>query len=175
MGEWAARIPGKAQLVHCAMASVMRGPGVREWLATTEAKVVSIDASSRELIESRGYVEGLDALSPSIVTANEGEAEALARVGWKPGAQTLYVVKRGSRATRVALGEWAGEVEVAPCEVVDTTGAGDGFIGGMLAGWMKGLGVIDSVKLGHEVARCVIGGHSPVLETRAWRESQGER
>lgn len=52
-------------------------------------------------------------------------------------------------------------------DVVDTTGAGDAFAGGFLAGRIKGLTPYQSVKLGHACAAIIvtaIGGHSAPLD-----------
>lgn len=52
-------------------------------------------------------------------------------------------------------------------DVVDTTGAGDAFAGGFLAGRIKGLSPYQSVKLGHACAAIIvkeIGGHSAPLD-----------
>ncbi len=52
-------------------------------------------------------------------------------------------------------------------EVIDSTGAGDAFAGGFLAGRIKGLTPYQAVKLGHACAAIIvtrIGGHSAPLD-----------
>jgi sugar/nucleoside kinase (ribokinase family) len=77
------------------------------------------------------------------------------------GAAKLIGVKLGSRGALLspAPGEF---VEVAavqpPGELVDTTGAGDCFLGGLLAGLLRGMSVADAGRLAAAAgASCVTG------------------
>jgi 1-phosphofructokinase len=42
-------------------------------------------------------------------------------------------------------------------DVVDTVGAGDALLSGVLAGWVRGYGDEDALRLGVDVATCVVG------------------
>jgi sugar/nucleoside kinase (ribokinase family) len=59
------------------------------------------------------------------------------------------------------------QVSVAPLPVGalrDTTGCGDAFAAGMLAGWRAGMPVLDAVRAGHAAAAVVagvVGGQPP--------------
>ena len=58
------------------------------------------------------------------------------------------VIRRGAAG---AMGVAGGEIRSVPAdevEVVDTTGAGDCFNAGFLAGWLGGLALEDSLALG---------------------------
>lgn len=75
------------------------------------------------------------------------------------GAPGLLGVKLGTDG--VLLSPKAGEfVDVSICtppgEVVDTTGAGDSFYGGLLTGLLKGMAVHDAGKLGTAAAACCV-------------------
>ncbi len=75
------------------------------------------------------------------------------------GAPGLLGVKLGSRG--VMLSPRKGEIfEVPICDppgdVVDTTGAGDNFYAGMLAGLLKGLEIEKAAKLGVATAACCV-------------------
>jgi sugar/nucleoside kinase (ribokinase family) len=77
------------------------------------------------------------------------------------GAKGLVGVKLGSRG--VLLSPVAGEfVDVpavaAPGPVVDTTGAGDCFLGGLLAGLLRGMNVADAGRLGAAAGACCVTG-----------------
>jgi sugar/nucleoside kinase (ribokinase family) len=82
------------------------------------------------------------------------------------GAQGLLGVKLGSRG--VLLSPRPGEfVEIGVCdppgEVVDTTGAGDCFYAGLLAGILKGLPLEQAGRLGAATAACCVtalGGYA---------------
>jgi sugar/nucleoside kinase (ribokinase family) len=55
-------------------------------------------------------------------------------------------------------------VPVEPVEVRDTTGCGDAFAAGVLAGWRAGSPLLDSVRDGHAAAAAVaqvIGAQPP--------------
>ena len=69
---------------------------------------------------------------------------------WR-AAPTLVVVKLGAAGARV-VGSAANIRERAvTVRVVDTTGAGDAFDAGFLAGRLRGLGLRDSLQLANRV------------------------
>lgn len=64
---------------------------------------------------------------------------------------TIAVIKQGERG---AIVSWDGQVEKIPAEevtAIDTCGAGDNFVGGFLAGRIKGLDPLECAKLGCEL------------------------
>ena len=112
-----------------------------------------------------------------ILFANEDEIQAMARVAhvetavaaFKDKVETLVV----TRSEKGALATHGGErvdVPAAPVdEVFDTTGAGDLFAAGFLAGRAQGLGLDQSLKLGAIAAAEVIShyGARPEANLRA--------
>jgi sugar/nucleoside kinase (ribokinase family) len=55
-------------------------------------------------------------------------------------------------------------VPLPPGQLRDTTGCGDAFAAGVLAGWRNGTSVVDAVLAGHEAAAVVasvIGAQPP--------------
>jgi adenosine kinase len=66
------------------------------------------------------------------------------------------VVTRGSAGVTLVdpTGEWS--VPSIPAQVEDTTGAGDGFTAGFLAGILRGLDLLTSAKIGVVVASFVL-------------------
>ncbi len=77
------------------------------------------------------------------------------------GAARLIGVKLGSRGALLspAPGEFVEVAAVSPPgEIVDTTGAGDCFLGGLLAGILRGMSVADAGRLAAAAgATCVTG------------------
>ena len=107
----------------------------------------------------------LDVYFPSFAEARHqtgcSEPHEILRVLRDAGATGLLGVKLGAEGA--LLSPTAGEViEVAavdpPGEVVDTTGAGDCFLAGLLTGLLKGLSVAESGRLAAALgAMCVTG------------------
>jgi sugar/nucleoside kinase (ribokinase family) len=58
------------------------------------------------------------------------------------------VIRRGAHGAVGIAGGEAHAVPADPVEVVDTTGAGDCFNAGFLAGWLSGLPIEHSLSLG---------------------------
>jgi 2-dehydro-3-deoxygluconokinase len=86
-----------------------------------------------------------------------------------PDAREL-VVKNGDRPAVVFGDGKHGEVPHRPAKrLVDTTGAGDSFSGGYLAGRLTGLDPFRSAKLGHAVASEVVGGHGALVKVHGAR------
>jgi sugar/nucleoside kinase (ribokinase family) len=112
--------------------------------------------------------DGLNALLEQgridILFANEGEIRSLAgtddfdsAVAAVSGRVPLLVVTRGANGAIAVRGEDRAEVAAEPItRLVDTTGAGDLFAAGFLAGEARGVGLERSLKLGAIAAAEVI-------------------
>ncbi|NEK57022.1 carbohydrate kinase family protein [Geodermatophilus sabuli] len=125
---------------------------------------ISVDVAAASRIEQHGadeYVELIAGLRPDLLSCNAAEAEVLGLVGGLPGwAPELVLVHAGARPTRVLTRAGAEEVPVAPLPegwLRDTTGCGDAFAAGVLAGWRAGAPVLDAVQAGHAMAAVVAG------------------
>ena len=112
-----------------------------------------------------------------ILFGNQVEAEALAEVGsfdeavaaLKGRVDTL-VVTRGEHGAIAIRGDERAEVAAEPIDaLIDTTGAGDLFASGFLAGTARGLGLEPSLRLGAICAAEVIQhyGARPEADLRA--------
>jgi sugar/nucleoside kinase (ribokinase family) len=107
----------------------------------------------------RSSLELVDVFLP-----NEQEALGLARepdpltaARSLQAAETWVVVKRGSRgAVAAGPGGQTAEVDATPVEVVDTTGAGDAFDAGVIAGMMHGATFPDAIALASRFASAVV-------------------
>jgi sugar/nucleoside kinase (ribokinase family) len=128
-----------------------------------------------------GAYEHLDILFPS-------EYEATALTGEKdPEKICAAFRKRGVRIAGVKLGERGSalmteegffRVPIYKVKCIDTLGAGDCFMAGLLAGMVKGLSPVDAAKLGNAVsAHCVqsIGattGIKPLKQIEAFQKKR---
>ena len=108
------------------------GPPLRETAlaAAGLAPRTSVDLSSTAAVRAAGVEEFqalLHRLRPSVVFANEAEAELVGRVD----AETV-AVKRGPRGCLIRRDGREEELPAVPAQAVDSTGAGDAFAAGYL-------------------------------------------
>ncbi|MFD7666076.1 carbohydrate kinase family protein [Streptomyces sp. NPDC059788] len=127
-----------------------RPAALRALAAAREHRLgTSVDAASAELLHQVGtarcreWMHGVD-----LLIANAGEARMLAgRSGDGAAARELTATARNVVVKRGVEGAlWAGrgasviEVPARPVEAIDSTGAGDAFAAGLLAGLSAGAG-----------------------------------
>lgn len=131
-------------------------------LAREAGVPVSADVAAATRIAKHGaeeYAELLAALEADLLFCNADEARVLGVTGglpaWAPG---LVLVHAGARPTRVVTRSASWEVPVPPvAQLRDTTGCGDAFAAGVLAGWRAGVPVLEAVEAGHAAAAVVAG------------------
>lgn len=136
-----------------------------EAAARRRGMTVSVDAtggpwwsSPRPLAATLAHADVLFA-NRAEITAMTGEAEprrALERAARYCGCA---VIKLGAAG---AIGLAGGELRAVPADpvtIVDTTGAGDCFNAGFLAGWLGGLPLEESLTLGVICGSRAIGDH----------------
>jgi sugar/nucleoside kinase (ribokinase family) len=105
------------------------------------------------------------------------DAAATARMLCGLGAGTV-VVKLGPRGCLIAGAENEIAVPAFEVEVVDTTGAGDCFVGGFLSEMMRGASLTDAARFGAAVAAFSIGqlgataGLRPRAEVEKWLDGR---
>jgi sugar/nucleoside kinase (ribokinase family) len=117
----------------------------------------------------------LDYYVPSLSEATnqtgESDPERIVEVYRAHGAEGVLGVKLGSQGAM--LSPKPGEVIYVPCAtppgpIVDTTGAGDAFYGGLLAGMLRGLDAERSAKLAAATAACCITDYGATAGLRDW-------
>ncbi len=99
----------------------------------------------------------------NILILNKREVEKISGAGYEDGARklmakgcNLVAVTLGSEGCFIANKEGSWTVSGFPAQVVDTTGAGDAFAAGFLAGILENRTPVTCGKLGNAVAaRCV--------------------
>ena len=161
-----------AAVLHLDGYDLLRSPGAlaaAAALARDAGVPVSADVAAATRIARHGvaeYVELLAALEADLLFCNEDEARALGLGGSLPAwAPELVLVHAGARPTRVVTRSAPWEVPVPPvAQLRDTTGCGDAFAAGVLAGWRAGVPVLEAVEAGHAAAAVVagvVGGQPP--------------
>jgi len=111
-----------------------------------------------------GFNELIDGGRIDLLFANEAEIQALAGLAHFESAVAavrdkveVLVVTRSEKGAIAVSGSERAEVPAEPVDkVVDTTGAGDLFAAGFLAGWTQGRGLEESLRIGAIAAAEVI-------------------
>ena len=111
------------------------------------------------------YLPHLDYYVPSLKEATnqtgETDPEKIIGVYRRAGAKGLLGVKLGTQGALLSPKpeEFLDIPAIAPPgEVIDTTGAGDCFFGGLLAGILRGLSAADAGKLAAACGACCVTG-----------------
>lgn len=121
----------------------------------------SVDVSSVTLIDDPGaFVSLIRELRPDVVFANEAEfAELGGEPSWVPEGSVL-VVKRGPGPATVYTRDTvvASREPATLSSVSDTTGAGDAFAAGYIAGSMTGATIDERLETAHRSAAAWIAG-----------------
>lgn len=111
----------------------------------------------------------IDYFIPSYVEAEyltgEREVDRMAQALLDRGAQNV-LIKIGEAGCYVANRELRQVVPAYRVQACDTTGAGDNFVGGFMAGLAEGKGLIDAVRYGNAVAAVSVTGMGGVSALR---------
>ncbi len=111
------------------------------------------EAALRKLLESATWLKPSKSAAAELVPEAADDALALAIALRKQLGSDAVVVTDGAAGCAVATDDFEGMVPTTPLEAVDTTGAGDAFFGGWLAGRLHGLGWEASARLGNAAGR----------------------
>jgi len=154
-------------------------------LALDAGASVSIDPSfnfaKTAIREYQDIISQLDFFFPNedeaLIMTQTARAEDALNCLRKLGIKTI-LLKMGAAGCYLAN---AGEIQFIDSYQIhglaDTTGAGDTFAGGFIAGRIKGLTPYESVKLGHACAATIVkefGGHSAPLDFDILTKFAGE-
>ncbi len=92
------------------------------------------------------------------LTGIEGDIDAATRELWHPNLQ-LMIVTRGKDGCHYVTPEFSGAVPGFAVQAVDTTGAGDGFVAGLLKGLVENPQAVEDEARLREVCRyaCAVG------------------
>ena len=145
--------------------------------AKAQGMTIAIDLASYNVVEeSRDFLLELVNNYVDIVFANEKEAFAL--TGMEPEAALHYiaercdiaVVKVGAKGAFVQRGNEVITIPPMKAEVVDTTGAGDMWAAGFLAGLVKGENLQKCGMMGAIVAKNIIEVMGAKMDEARWEK-----
>lgn len=127
--------------------------------ATRSYTVLDVDVPPSDALATLGNEEDFEALlraadllKPSKIAAEEivgqgGDVLAMARALRLRFMNRAVVVTDGERGCAVVAEGFEGFVAASPVKAVDTTGAGDAFLGGLLVGHCRGISWQDAAQL----------------------------
>ena len=152
---------------------------LRKAISTAKAQgmTIAIDLASYNVVEeSRDFLLELINNYVDIVFANEKEAFAL--TGLEPEAALDYiaercdiaVVKVGAKGAFVKRGNEIVTIQPMKADVVDTTGAGDMWAAGFLAGLVKGENLQKCGMMGAIVAKNIIEVVGAKMDAARWEK-----
>jgi len=97
-----------------------------------------------------GFFDNLDVFLPNEneLLAITGQSNLEQAINQMAARVPVLAVKRGDKGAIAVRGTERVEVPAMPIVVVDTTGAGDTFDGGFLAGWLRGESLRRCAQLG---------------------------
>ena len=145
--------------------------------AKAQGMTIAIDLASYNVVEeSRDFLLELVNNYVDIVFANEKEAFAL--TGMEPEAALHYiaercdiaVVKVGAKGAFVQRGNKVITIPPMKADVVDTTGAGDMWAAGFLAGFVKGEPLQKCGMMGAIVAKNIIEVMGAKMDEARWEK-----
>lgn len=148
-------------------------------IATAKAKgmEIAIDMASFNVVEeSRNYLTRIINENIDIVFANEAEAKAL--TGLEPEEALhqiasmckIAVVKVGAKGAYIQQGSEIVTIEPIKAQVIDTTGAGDMWAAGFLAGYAKGENLKKCGTMGAILAANVIEVMGAKMDETRWEK-----
>ena len=141
---------------------------------------LALDLASFEVVRyGRGVLEELLSGQVDIVFANEDEAAA-----WNPagpeaaladlaGRTKIAVVKLGKAGALIARGSERVRIAAETVTAIDTTGAGDTWAAGFLAGHLNGLPLERSGQLGAKCAAAVVQVIGAQVPREQWLTLKG--
>ena len=153
-----------AQIFHVSLTSILRS-NHSHILKTvkyfqSQGSIISLDAGNDlEIKKSEGVLNTLfQQIQPDILFANNDKVAALDYSNVDLKRFPIIVVKRGINGCDLSpRGSIVTKIPVpVKIRAIDTTGAGDAFASGMLAGLLSGLDLSSSATLGHLVAGACI-------------------
>ena len=147
-------------------------------LAKAQGMTIAMDLASYNVVEdNREYMNNILKDYIDIVFANQEEARAC--TGKENPEEALHdlaslcdiaIVKVGAHGSWVQRGAWTVRVEPMPATVVDTTGAGDLWAAGFMAGYVKGESLEKCARMGTLLASNIIEVLGAKMDEKRWQK-----
>ena len=147
-------------------------------IAKQKGMKVAMDMASFNVVEAnREYLNDIVKNSIDIVFANEEESKALTGLDDPQAALhkiaemcDIAVVKVGAKGAYVQHGDKIVKVDPIPAKVIDTTGAGDMWAAGLMAGLVKNETLEKCAKMGAVLAANIIEVIGAKMDENRWKK-----
>ncbi|MBO6026646.1 MAG: adenosine kinase [Bacteroidales bacterium] len=147
-------------------------------IAKSKGMKVAIDLASYNVVEAnRDYMNDIVKNYIDIVFANQEESRSLTGMDDPEAALheiasmcDIAVVKVGAKGAYVQHGDEVVKVAPIPAKVIDTTGAGDMWAAGFMAGFVKGETLEKCAKTGAIVAANIIEVIGAKMDENRWKK-----
>lgn len=147
-------------------------------IAKSKGMTVAMDIASYNVVESnRDYMLNIIKNNIDIVFANQEESRAL--TGLEDPEAALHeiasmcdiaVVKVGAKGSFVQHGDQIVKIDPIPAKVIDTTGAGDMWAAGFMAGLVKNEKLDKCAKMGAVLASNIIEVLGAKIDENRWKK-----
>ena len=147
-------------------------------LAKAHGMTIAMDLASYNVVEdNREYMHEILSEYIDIVFANQEEARAF--TGKDNPEEALHdlasvcdiaIVKVGAHGSWVQRGAWTVRVESMPAEVIDTTGAGDLWAAGFMAGYVHDKSLDQCARMGTLLASNIIEVLGAKMDENRWQK-----
>ena len=146
-------------------------------LAKEKGMTIALDMASYNIVQdNREYMERIAKDYLDILFANEDEAKAFTLM--EDPVEALHrmaalcdiaIVKVGAKGSYVQQGDEVIKIEPIPAKVIDTTGAGDLWAAGFMAGLVKGEPLERCAKMGATLAANIIEVIGAKMDEKRWQ------
>jgi len=166
LGEEDLAFAAAHDLVHTSCNSDLDGEIAR---IAQAARLVSYDYSEKwteaRLAATLGHVD------IAFLSAPGRDDAACAALLARLGSARIAVVTRGAAGAMARAGDEMRAVAAAPARVVDTLGAGDGFIAGFLVAHLGGASLAGALEAGARAGAAACSWRGAFGHARPWREA----
>lgn len=147
-------------------------------IAKSKGMKIALDMASFNVVaQNLDYMHHITREYLDIVFANEEEACTFAQVSEPNEALShlaslcdIAVVKVGAKGAYIQRGDEVVDIEPIPANVVDTTGAGDLWASGFMAGLVQGKSIKQCGRMGATLAANIIEVIGAKMDEKRWQK-----
>ena len=147
-------------------------------LAKSKGLKIALDMASFNIVESnREYMRDIARNYLDILFANQDEARVFSEkedpedaLHYMASMCDIAIVKVGAKGSYVQRGDEIVKIGPIPANVIDTTGAGDLWAAGFMAGLVKGQSLERCAKMGATLAANIIEVLGAKMDEARWKK-----